>query len=48
MSIGAELGQYILQTHNKKNLKSNGGLNSPPPNPFLGMLVTATVILCLL
>jgi len=31
MSIGAELGQYILQTQLKKNLKSQwGGLNAPP------------------
>jgi len=36
MSIGAELGQYILQTHtSKKSLKIQwGGLN--PWNPTLG------------
>jgi len=32
MSIGAELGQYILQTHNSKKIRrsSDGGFEPPP------------------
>jgi len=34
MNIGAELGQYILQTHNsKKNLNIQLGVE-PPDHPF--------------
>jgi len=35
MSIGAELGQYILQTNNSKKFwRSNGGFE--PPSLLLG------------
>jgi len=38
MSIGAELGQYILQIHNSKNSEDSmgGGLNPFNPSPVLG------------
>jgi len=32
LSIGAELGQYILQTHNKKNSEDSMGVE--PGNPL--------------
>ena len=32
MSIGAELGQYILQTHNLKNSENSMGVRTHSPN----------------
>jgi len=41
MTIGAELGQYILQTHNSKNYEDSIGGGVKPPNYPLGTPVNA-------
>jgi len=48
MSIGAELGQYNLQTYNSKKLwRSNlGGLNALTPSGYASVLTSYKVAIC--